>query len=130
MLRQYIEIGKYNWNIYVYYNVGEEDYYELANVLFELDCPKRCVVKSLRIVTNQQNTGMTFTNTDMRTSVVFISKATSGEQFANTVVHEAKHVQSHICEDCGIDETGEPAAYLIGYIVQRMYRILKAYGGF
>jgi len=35
----------------------------------------------------------------------------------NTIVHEAKHVQSHICEYYNVPEDSEEAAYLIGYIV-------------
>ena len=42
----------------------------------------------------------------------------------NTAIHEAKHVQSHICEYYGIDEDTETAAYLIGHLVQRMYKML------
>lgn len=42
-----------------------------------------------------------------------------------TKVHEAKHVQSHICEYYNVPEDGEQAAYLIGYIVQKMHRVFK-----
>lgn len=55
-------------------------------------------------------------------SVVCISRATNIEQFVNTAIHEAKHVQSHICSYYKIDEDSETAAYLMGYLVQRMYR--------
>ena len=44
-------------------------------------------------------------------------------QFVNTAIHEAKHVQSHVCSYYNIDEDSEEAAYLIGYIVQRMYKM-------
>ena len=46
-------------------------------------------------------------------------------QFVNTAIHEAKHVQSHICSYYGIPEDGEEAAYLIGYLVQRMYKMFS-----
>lgn len=55
-------------------------------------------------------------------SIVCISKTTKVEEFVNTAIHEAKHVQSHICSYYNIDEGSEKAAYLIGYLVQRMYR--------
>ena len=73
----------------------------------------------------KQNTGFTYTNPDKRTSIIGISSTSSYEQFMNTIVHEAKHVQSHICEYYNVPEDSEKAAYLIGYIVQKMYRVFK-----
>lgn len=69
------------------------------------------------------NTGFTFTDSRRRRSIVGISPTTSKAQFMNTIVHEAKHVQSRICAYYGIDEDSEDAAYLIGYIIQRMYDV-------
>ena len=52
---------------------------------------------------------------------LFILIATFVFRFCNTIVHEAKHVQSHICMYYGVDEDTEDAAYLIGYIIMKMY---------
>lgn len=41
-------------------------------------------------------------------------------------MHEAKHVQSHICKYYDVPEDSENAAYLIGYLVQRMHRVFKS----
>lgn len=72
-----------------------------------------------------KNTGFTYTNYDKKRSIVGIAETTSKEQFINTIVHEAKHVQSHICNYYSVSESGEKAAYLIGYIVQKMFRVFK-----
>ena len=71
------------------------------------------------------DTGFTYTDYDKRRSIVGISPTTSQEQFLNTIVHEAKHVQSHICNYYKVDENSEKAAYLIGYIVQQMHRVFR-----
>ena len=96
MIRQDIDIDGY-WKIVVVYEayIGEED------------------------------TGFTYTDFNKRKTIVGISKTTSQEQFLNTIVHEAKHVQSHICKFYNIEEDSEEAAYLIGYIVQRMHSVFK-----
>ena len=73
----------------------------------------------------EENSGFTHTNFNKRLSIVGIGKADSKKQFLNTIVHEAKHVQSHICEYYNVPEDGEQAAYLIGYIVQKMHRVFK-----
>lgn len=64
------------------------------------------------------NKGFTYSNLNLRTSVVGISKASSKAEFYNSVTHEFKHVQSHICDYFDISEDGEEAAYLIGYMMR------------
>jgi len=90
-MRQYIDIaGK--WSVYVAYGVLFTEY----------------------------NKGFTYTDTKRKRSVVIIGNADSYKQFLNTIVHEAKHVQTAICKYYDIDESSEDAAYLIGYIVMKM----------
>ena len=96
MIRQDIDVDGY-WKIIVCYNVYLGDY----------------------------NQGFTHTNYGNRLSIVGIGKATSKEQFINTIVHEAKHVQTHICNYYDVSEDSEQAAYLIGFIVMRMFKIFK-----
>lgn len=73
----------------------------------------------------RRDVGFTYTDPQKRTSIVGIAATSSQEEFLNTVVHEAKHVQSHICDYYDVPEDGEQAAYLIGYIVQKMHRVFK-----
>lgn len=120
MSTQYIELGRQDWHILVYYCADRSDKEELRNALSWLDCPADAIAKALRVL-DHNNTGFTFTNSDYKMSIVCIGKTSSRSQFVSTVVHEAKHVQSHICSFYGVDENSEEAAYLIGYIVKRMY---------
>jgi len=96
MIRQDIDINGY-WTIIILYNVylGDED------------------------------TGFTHTDFNKKRSIVGISNHSSKEQFFNTLIHEVKHVQSHICKYYNVKENSENAAYLIGYIVQKMYKSFK-----
>ena len=73
----------------------------------------------------EDNSGFTYTNFKEKLSIVAIGKANSKKQFLNTIVHEAKHVQSHICMYYDVPEDGEDAAYLIGYIVMKMFECFK-----
>ena len=96
MIRQDIDINGY-WKIIVAYDV------ELG----------------------QKDSGFTYTDFKRKQSIVGIGKSTSNSQLLNTITHEAKHVQSHICRYYKIKEDEEDAAYLIGYIVQQMYQVFK-----
>lgn len=71
------------------------------------------------------DTGFTHTDFNKKRSIVGIAPTSSQEEFMNTLVHEAKHVQSHICKYYNVEEDSEQAAYLIGYIIQKMHRVFK-----
>lgn len=127
MIKQYIVVADDKWDIYIYYNTNTYDADEIMDILLQAGCPYDSAEQSVNILTNQLNTGMTFTNMKERVSRIFLSMATSKSQMFNTAVHELKHVQSHICEYYNVDESGEQAAYLIGYIARRVYKILQIF---
>ena len=81
------------------------------------------IIVVYNVYLGQKNTGFTYTDSNKRKSIVGISETTSQEQFFNTLVHEIKHVQSHICKYYKIQENSEEAAYLIGFIMQKMHRM-------
>lgn len=122
MIAQYIQLGKRGWNVLVYYGVGRNDFVEVQDALLQIDCPESYIRNAFKVL-KKKNTGFTFSNSDFKMSIVCIGLASTTDQFVNTAIHEAKHVQSHICSYYGIDETSEKAAYLIGYLVQRMYKM-------
>lgn len=124
MISQYIQLGDRDWNVLVYYNVSPDDFVEVTDSLEQLDCSEKDLRKALKVL-RRKNTGFTFSNTDYKMSIVCIGKATDIGQFVNTAIHEAKHVQSHICSYYGIDENTETAAYLIGHLVHQMYKMLE-----
>ena len=98
MIRQDIDIAGY-WYVVIFYNVN----------------------------TPELNQGFTYTDTIQRKSVVVIGNTDSLQQFYNTVVHEAKHLQSAICRYYDVSENSEDAAYLIGYIVMKMSECFSRY---
>ena len=73
----------------------------------------------------KENTGFTHTDFSKKKSIVGISETDSQEQFFNTLVHEIKHVQSHICMYYNVEEDSEEAAYLTGFIAQNMHRCFR-----
>jgi hypothetical protein len=58
-------------------------------------------------------------------SVVTIGLTSSKAQLLNTISHEIKHVQSHICKYYSVAEDSEDAAYLTGYLTMRMYQTFR-----
>lgn len=122
MIAQYIQLGKRGWNVLVYYGVDKDDFVEVEDALLQLDCSVKDIRNALKVL-KRKNTGFTFSNTEYKMSVICIGLVSDVSQFVNTAIHEAKHVQSHICSYYRIEEDSEEAAYLIGYLVQRMYKM-------
>lgn len=124
MILQTIVLGDNGWNLIVLYNASLLYKDEIVELLQHAGCPS-IDIRSALFALRKKNAGFTFSNMDEKLSVVCIGRATSAEQFASTVVHESKHIQSHICLYYGVNENSEEAAYLIGYIVKRMYKVIK-----
>ncbi len=124
MIAQYIKLGNKGWNVLVYYGVHKEDFIEVQDALKQLGCSHRDIRRSLKVLT-KENTGFTFSNSDYKMSIICVGPSSDVSQFVNTAIHEAKHVQSHICSYYDIPEDSEDAAYLIGYLVQRMYKMFS-----
>ena len=83
------------------------------------------IIVAYDVYLGEENSGFTHTDFNKKLSVICIGKATNKKQFLNTIVHEAKHVQSHICMYYDVPEDGEDAAYLIGYIVMKMFEAFR-----
>ena len=124
MIAQYIKVG--DWNLLIYYNASLDNRTELEDALLSLGASKKEIRKALQVL-RYKNTGFTFSSSDQRMSIVCIGKAVNNQQFLDTIVHELKHVQSHICEFYDVKENSEEAAYLIGYMIQRMYKFIKIF---
>lgn len=95
------------------------------DTLISLGCPYKSAKHATDTVCTKLNTGLTFSNIDHRTSFVCVSDTTELPQMVNTIVHEIKHLQTHICGYYDVSEHGEQAAYLTGYIAQKIYRALS-----
>ena len=85
------------------------------------------IIVCYNVYLGQDNAGFTHTDFSKKLSVVGIGMTTSKKQFINTISHEAKHIQSHICQYYQVSEDSEDAAYLLGYIMMKMYEVFKYY---
>lgn len=71
------------------------------------------------------NIGYTYTNLNNKESLILIGLQDDDSQLINTIAHEARHLQQHIANTEKLDENSESVCYLIGYIVQQIYKQCK-----
>lgn len=110
----YINIQN-KWEILIYLQGQQNE--SLYDALSEIGVSQKEINKAFDLY-HSINKGFTYSNLRLQTSVVGISKTSSKSEFYDTITHEFKHVQSHICDYFDINEDSEEAAYLIGYIMR------------
>lgn len=126
MIVQDIYLEDYDWSIRVYYALHE---YFISNILIDLldiDCDEESFFRIKRLMeTGKDNVGFTYTNTEMRASLMLIGKTDSSEEFQDTFDHEKGHLVMHISSALNIDPYGEDYQYLAGEVGKRMFKVAK-----
>lgn len=120
MIKSTINVAGY-WSIVLFVNVDYDNYDIVESALTDILAPISVIDEIYNKISYEFDSGVTFTNPSFRTSVVCVNKATSREELINTISHEADHVQDDICKYYNVPLDSEQAAYLIGYLVGKMY---------
>lgn len=126
MRKRYIDVDGY-WGIVFCYDYDFFDIDEMGAIMNSFGLSEKDISEALRILYGV-NTGMTISRNDIRMSVVFVSESSSLEQFMDTCTHELDHVQSSILEYYEIAQGGEDGAWLQGYMMRKLTKILERDG--
>ena len=122
MIRQRIYLDKYDWLVYAYYSVGHYYTQEIISRLVRIGCNGKNLARAYaNLSAGELDTGLTYSSGEKRTSVMVISNTSSAEEFFNSLLHEMRHLEEHICEASGIEPYGEPVAYLVGDLAREIY---------
>lgn len=126
MIKLRVHIKKYDWTVNCYIAVTHYNSDEIVLQLWNLGCDGETLLKaehSLR--ENKLNTGLTYSSTVYRESIMVTSIAKdSAEQF-NTLTHEIAHVCVHIANASYINKNSENFAYLIGDLSMALFPRIK-----
>lgn len=120
MIKSVINVAGY-WSIVLFVDVDYDKFDVIESALTDIRAPISVIDEIYDKISYELNYGVTFTNSRYRTSVVCINKTTTREELINTITHEADHVQDDICKYYNVPLDSEQAAYLIGYLVGKMY---------
>lgn len=113
MLYQEFYIEKYDWQVYVFYDVMPEDVDSIMPCLYDLGCSAGVAKTAYNNITSDVfNTGLTFSKNG-KTCIV-LGRTTDRANFAHTFTHEIGHCAMHIAKEYGIDPYGEELCYIIG----------------
>lgn len=124
MIIQKFYIKKYDWSVTAYYAVSR---YYVGQIMDNLErlCTEDDFLESAyrNLCENKLDSGLTYTNFREKESVLVVAIASSAKQFHRALMHEARHLQSHIATAYGIDEKGEEVCYLFDDIVGKIHKV-------
>lgn len=126
MIVQEFYLSRVGWSVRVYYSVTCYYLYEILNSLREIGCKGKRYEDAYRQLYHcDLDTGLTYSNTRTRESVMVIATSSSAAEFNNSLQHEQRHLERHICEALDIDPNSELAAYIAGDIAKAMFSHAK-----
>ena len=122
MTEQEIYIDRYDWTVHVMYDVHSNDSMKVRRYLRDLGCSGIPLEDACNLVLEgEPNKGITYSNVDIRKTMVMIGWASSIAEYMNSLSHEMLHVVQHISEQFLINMYGEEVCYLLGGLVKATF---------
>jgi hypothetical protein len=115
----------YDWKITILYECTCDDIDYIIETLIDIRCPNKYIKEALNNLEScNLNIGLTYSNIDLKSSVIVINKTSSFDQLINTISHEYYHLICHISKGLDIEDE-EKLAYLNGYLNMHSYKVIK-----
>ena len=115
----------YDWKITILYETTCDDIDFIIETLMDINCPKYYIERALdNLEECKLNSGLTYSNLKLESSVIIINKTSSFEQLINTIAHEYFHLISHISKILNIEDE-EELANLNGNLNMRSYKLVR-----
>ena len=114
-----------NWDIIILYECTCDDIDYIIETLKDIHCPKYYIERALdNLEECKLNSGLTYSNSRLKSSVIIINKTSSFSQLINTISHEYYHLICHISDILRIEDE-EELANLNGNLNMRSYKIVE-----
>ena len=115
----------YNWDITILYETTCDDIDDIIQTLKDINCPNTYIKEALdNLEECKLNSGLTYSNLKLKSSVIVINKTSSFSQLINTIAHEYFHLIYHISQVLNITDE-EELANLNGNLNMRSYKIIE-----
>ena len=125
MIRQEFEVEVY-WKVIVYWNVDYNFFDSIYRDLRSIGFSKNHIRELKYDMETYKAKAVTCSNLRYHTSVVLFNRHRESSDYLNSIVHESEHVKQAMLKAYSINDSGEPPAYTIGYLVMRMYSVFRS----
>ncbi len=115
----------YDWKVKILYECTCDDIDYIIETLKEIRCPIKYLKEAINNINScNLNSGLTYSNTKLKSSVIVVSKTSSFSQLINTISHEYFHLICHISKTLKIEDE-EELANLNGNLNMRSYNFIE-----
>lgn len=119
------EFTIYDWNVLIMYETTCDDIDFIIKALKDINCPKQYIKEAINNLENcRLNTGLTYSNLNLKSSIIVVNKTSSFSQLINTISHEYFHLICHISKSLEIYDE-EELANLNGNLNMRSFEIVE-----
>ena len=114
-----------DWNVTILYETTCDDINFIIRILKAINCPNYYIKKALdNLEECKLNSGLTYSNLRLQSSVIIVNKTSSFAQLINTISHEYYHLICHISKTLEIEDE-EELANLNGNLNMRSYKLVR-----
>jgi hypothetical protein len=122
METKYIDVDG-QWGVIICYDYDIFDWDDMRAVMRTFGMREDNVREAIRVL-SRYNTGMCISRDDIRMSCLFISDATSPDQWWDTCAHELlDHAKEDIKAYYDVPARSEGSAWLTGFLMRRMVQL-------
>lgn len=115
----------HDWDVTILYECTCDDIDYIIETLKDINCPIMFLKEALNNLEScKLNIGLTYSNLNLKSSVIVVNKTSSFAQLINTISHEYYHLICHIAKAFEIEDE-EELAYLNGDLNMRSYLFVK-----
>lgn len=128
MIRQQINLEKYNWKIRIYYYVTSYYTNEILEQLAAIGCDGDFMqTAQVNLSRGELDSGLAYSNPAKRKSVMVIARTSSAMEFACSQQHEVGHIKSSIVKADNKPQEGEEIQYIGDEIYKHMWPVAKQF---
>lgn len=115
-----------DWEVVIVYEATCDDIDQIIKLLKEINCPNIYIKEALNNLEEcKLNSGLTYSNLNLKKSVIVINKTSTISQLVNTISHEYYHLICHISKTLDISDE-EELATLFGNLVMNSYKVIMS----
>lgn len=124
MIKHKLDIDGY-WKVIVYFDVNYNLFHYILEDLRRTNISKRKLRRLYYNMSNGLAKAVTVSNIEKHISVVLFNPHRERYDYINSIVHEAEHIKQDMLRAYNVEDSGEPPAYTIGYLVMKMLILFK-----
>lgn len=126
MKRHEFHIVQHDWVVKAFVDTSLDDLDAILRELRSIGAGAEVIRLAYEnLSSGKLNTGLTYASPWTRETVIVVSRASSAEEYFNSIVHEIAHAGVYTCDALGIDLKSEQAAYFQGGLARDLYPCIR-----